>query len=84
MKRWRPKCENGVRKTSFCDTFSLQNKDIVLITNNSNMFSFLDAQASLAPTQVSLLVRWSYFGHTLVALREKLKKAIPNYFSILV
>ena len=49
--------------------------------------SFLDAQASLAPTHVCLsvgpLVRWSYFqisilSASLVALSEKLKNADPN------
>ena len=46
---------------------------------------FLDAQASLAPTQVSLSVRWSHFqisnlSASLVALREKLMREDPNYF----
>ena len=53
---------------------------------------FLDAQASLAPTQVSLSVRPSVgpshfrisnLSASLVALREKLKREDPNYFSIL-
>ena len=47
--------------------------------------AFLDAQASLASTPVSPLVRWYYFrtsilSVSLVALREKLKKADPIYF----
>ena len=47
---------------------------------------FLDAQASLAPTHVSLLVgRWyfwiSILSAPLVAQGQKLKKADPNYFS---
>ena len=47
--------------------------------------SFLDAQASLAPTQVSLSVRWSHFqisnlSASLVVLREKLKREDPNNF----
>ena len=49
---------------------------------------FLDAQASLAPTHLCPSVRWWYFwisilSVSLVALREKLKRDDPNYFSIL-
>ena len=54
---------------------------------------FLDAQASLAPTHVRCpsvrrSVRPSHFrisnlSASLVALREKLKREDPNYFSIL-
>ena len=53
-----------------------------------NRDAFLDTHVSLAPTHVSLLVgRWyfwiSILSASLVALREKLKREDPNYFSIL-
>ena len=63
--------------------------------DNETIRCFLDTQVSLAPTQwvvpmsdVSPSVGWSHFrisilSASLVALREKLKKADPNYFSIL-
>ena len=49
---------------------------------------FLDTHVSLAPTHVCLSVGKSYFrisilSASLVALREKLKREDPNYFSIL-
>lgn len=49
---------------------------------------FLETQVSLAPTHVCLSVGPSHFrisilSASLVALREKLKKADPNFFSIL-
>ena len=49
---------------------------------------FLDTHVSLAPTHVRVSVRDTfefpfYQCVSLVALREKLKKADPNYFPIL-
>ena len=51
-------------------------------------YTFLDAQASLAPTHVCLSVGRSHFrisnlSASLVALRKKLKTENPNYLSIL-
>ena len=52
------------------------------------LWTFLDTHVSLAPTHVRPSVGWSYFRisillASLVALHEKLKKAGPNYLSIL-
>ena len=64
--------------------------DVLLVEGEIVRFQqqFLDTHVSLAPTQVSLLVGWSYFrisnlSASLVALHEKLKREDPNYFSIL-
>ena len=59
------------------------------VTAPAKNIQFSDTQVSLGPTHVRLSVGWSYFrisilSATLVALREKLKKADPNNFSNLV
>ena len=65
--------------------FLQDGKNVCLVFN----VPFLDAQASLAPTQVSLSVRPSVrrshfrisnLSASLVAFREKLKREDPNYF----
>ena len=54
----------------------------------TELANFLDTHVSLAPTHVRVSVRHTfefpfYQCVSLVALHEKLKKADPNYFSIL-
>ena len=70
-------------------TFMLTTEKALLNFELQSLNKFLDAQASLAPTHVRFpSVRWSHFRISnlsafLVALREKLKREDPNYFSIL-
>ena len=56
---------------------------VIVTTVIFTTFLFLDAQASLAPTHLSLLVRQLVIlsdFQSLVALRDKLKREDPNYF----
>ena len=82
---------HGLKSEMFRHRFSSTSLSFLFVIS-----SFLDAQASLAPTHVCLSVRWSVrplvrpshfrisnLSASLVALREKLKKVDPNYLSIL-